>query len=345
MEISAGKLWAMRRLADADGRFRMLAVDQRTPLLNTMERLGGRRPTDGDLADLKRRLTRALAPEASATLVDATWGYTAGIMDVPAHGGLLVALEDHAYTEDADGGRRAAEMEGWSAATIKRLGADGVKLLIYHRPDASAAVRAHQEAFVERVGRDCVTHDLCFLLELVQYPLKSERDGGVYAEHKGKRPDLVVESLKTFTDPRFHVDIFKLESPLPAAAVPDPDSAESAECQRWFDALGEATTRPWVLLSAGAGADAFGRILAHAYRAGASGFLAGRAIWGRAVENYPDLDAVDRALAGEATEAMRGLGRLTSAAAQPWMKHPAFADGVRIAGADGDFARLYAATA
>ena len=32
--MQPGKLWGMRRLADAGGRFKMLAVDQRPPIKN-----------------------------------------------------------------------------------------------------------------------------------------------------------------------------------------------------------------------------------------------------------------------------------------------------------------------
>ena len=31
MELSPGKLWGLRRMADAGGRFKMVAVDQRPP--------------------------------------------------------------------------------------------------------------------------------------------------------------------------------------------------------------------------------------------------------------------------------------------------------------------------
>ena len=41
MELSPGKLWGLRRLADAGGRFKMLAVDQRPPIKNLVaERRG-----------------------------------------------------------------------------------------------------------------------------------------------------------------------------------------------------------------------------------------------------------------------------------------------------------------
>jgi len=49
--------------------------------------------------------------------------------------------------------------------------------------------------------------------------------------------------------------------------------------QRAFDELGALTTRPWVLLSAGAGPADFQRSLTYAYRAGASGYLCGRGLY------------------------------------------------------------------
>jgi len=33
LKLSPGKLWGMRRLADANGRWKMIAIDQRTPLM------------------------------------------------------------------------------------------------------------------------------------------------------------------------------------------------------------------------------------------------------------------------------------------------------------------------
>ena len=43
--MQPGKLWGMRRLADAGGRFKMLAVDQRPPIKNLiMDKLGEDRP-------------------------------------------------------------------------------------------------------------------------------------------------------------------------------------------------------------------------------------------------------------------------------------------------------------
>ena len=343
MLLSAGKLWSLRRLADAGGRFKMTAVDQRPPLFDLIREK--RRTTDAaydDVAAIKASLTRTLAPQSSAMLLDPVWAYPGAVEHVDTAQGLLLTMEDHAF-EDTPGGRKSAAIADWNVSKIKRLGADGVKVLAWYRPDAHPAVRAHQEAFVESVGRACVEHDICFLLELLVYPLPGDASQTTdYIEHAAKRPELVIESLRTFTDPRFAVDLFKLESPLAAANVPEPGSPQAAACQAWFDRLGEIATRPWVMLSAGADMEAFRRILNYAYAAGASGYLCGRAIWWKAAQNFPDMAAMDAALADGGIAFMREINRLTDEGAIPWTDHAAFADGVAMAGAGPGFPAAYA---
>ena len=92
----------------------------------------------------------------------------------------------------------------------------------------------------------------------------------------GKRTDHVLQSVADFASADFGIDVFKLESPVAAKDVPE---GGDAKVQAAFDEMGRLAGRPWVMLSAGAGKAEFRNILSHAYRAGASGYLAGRAIW------------------------------------------------------------------
>ncbi|TQV70288.1 tagatose 1,6-diphosphate aldolase [Denitrobaculum tricleocarpae] len=342
MEISAGKLWSLRRLADTQGRFKMVAVDQRPPIMNLITaQKGGESAPDEEVSAVKEALTRNLAPKASAMLLDPIWAYSDAVRHVHPGQGLIVTLEDHRF-EETGGGRKSASITDWSVEKIKRMGADAVKVLAWYRPDADPEICAHQQRYVEEVGQACARHDICFLFEMLVYPLPGEEDQTTdYREHQFKRPQNVVDSVRTFADPRFGVDIFKLESPIPADQVPDPGSPDAAECQKWFDALGEATTRPWVMLSAGANQSSFKNVLRYAYNAGANGFLAGRAIWWQAMQNYPDMNAVDRALTSESVAYMESINQLTDAEATPWQAHPAFAEGYRIAGAGAEFPRMY----
>jgi tagatose 1,6-diphosphate aldolase len=339
MEISAGKLRGLRRLADAQGFFSMLAVDQRPPIMNHVKAARNlARAPDVEVAAIKRTLVTALGPSASAVLCDPVWAYPFAHDAVLPGQGLIVTLEDHRF-EDGPGGRRTHAIPGWSVEKIKRMGGDGVKVLAWFRPDAAAEVIEHQERFVRAVGEDCRRFDLPFVLELLVYPFA----GGThdYVEDPAKRPELVLESVRRFADPAFGVDLFKLESPLPATALPDPASEAAGATQALFDELGRLAGRPWVLLSAGASAEAFERALGFACRAGASGFLAGRAIWWQAFQHYPDMQAMGEALVEDAAPYLRRLGETTAALGTPWDRHPAMGDGPALADVDFDFPTRY----
>src|SRR5262249_55971377 len=145
-----------------------------------------------------------------------------------------------------------------------------------------------------------------------------------YVEMKSKQPQLVLDSVLAFADAKYGIDVFKLESPLAAADVPGVGAPGWEAAQTWFDDLGKAAGRPWVMLSAGAGMTEFRKVLTHAYKAGASGYLAGRAIWLKAFQAFPDWDAIRAGLRGEAVAYMRDLNALTDSAAAPWHKHPCY---------------------
>ena len=109
---------------------------------------------------------------------------------------------------------------------------------------------------------------------------------------------------------------------MPAAGLPEPGEAGSDETQAAFDALGRAAGRPWVMLSAGATPERFRTVLRYAYRAGASGFLAGRAIWWDAVQAFPDVEACRSVLRRDGRRYLEELVELTRAEATPWTAHP-----------------------
>jgi tagatose 1,6-diphosphate aldolase len=338
MELSAGKLWGLRRLADAHGRFKMVAVDQRPPVKHLIvDRRGGGPASYEDVATVKSLLVEGLHREASALLLDPHFAYPTAIQHVPASKGLLLTLEDSVFTE-TPGGRLSAPIDGWSVGKIKRAGGDAVKVLAWYRPDVSAEVRDHQEEFVARIGDACRRYDIPYLLELLVHPLGE--DATPVADHG----EAVLRSVETFAHPRFGVDVFKLESPVAPGEIPDPDgdAAAAARAQALFDELGRLAGRPWVMLSAGASAADFHRVCAYSYRAGASGYLAGRAIWWDALQAFPDLAAVREGLATEAVAYMRSLNDLTDATALPWFQHAAFGDdGPVLAGAGPDFRHGY----
>lgn len=327
--LSAGKYRTLRRLADANGRFKMVAVDQRPPIIKALnEKLGAGKATPELVGAVKRSLVKSLADEGSALLIDPDYGYGAAFDVLPSSPGLLLTLEDFNFDE-SPGGRKTRLMKGWSVEKIKRAGADGVKLLLWYRPDAAADVLAHQQRLVQEVGDACKRYDLAFLLELLVFPFAGTAGHTTdYIEHRDKRPELVLQSVRDFADPKYGVDIYKLESPLAARDLPAPEDGGQAvaEAQKWFTDMGALIDKPWVMLSAGAGMEEFRRVLHYAFHAGANGFLAGRAIWWPAfTQNYPQLAGMETQLADEGLRYMKQINDMTDRLARPWTDAPAFA--------------------
>jgi len=334
--LTPGKLWGLRRIADRSGRFTMLAADQRPPIFEIAAKPLGVAPSEAPFADvaaIKRLIVETLAEHASAVLLDPNWAYPAAIDLVPRDRGLILTLEHHAFADEADG-RRSADIPGWTVEGIRRLGADAVKVQAWDRPDSGEAARAHQETYVEACGRACALDDIPFVFELLLYPLGGDEG---YATDPTRKAGLVVESVRHFADPRFGVDLFKLESPIPAIALPDPDGSAAGAAQAEFDKLADAVgSRPWVMLSAGAEGPAFARVLRYALRAGASGFLAGRAIWRESFTAWPDVAACRASLKSHAVPYLRTLNEMTGAQAAPW-KPPT----LRMPERAGEFVETY----
>jgi tagatose 1,6-diphosphate aldolase len=341
-----GKNRGLARLADAEGRFRMVALDQRPPLFEAIAQARGIARDQVEYADVaaaKRLLVEALAPHCSSMLFDPNFAVPAAIDLLPARCGLIMTLEEH-RVEETPGGRKSRAIANWSVEKIRAIGGDAVKVLAWYRPDADAAVNAHQKRFVREIGEDCARFDIPYVLELLVYPfLGGAHHTADYVESPGKLPELVIDSVREFARPEYGVDLLKLESPLAANSLPPRDGGAAAlAAQRQFDAIGEicrARRIPWVLLSGGAAPDKFERVLDYAYAAGAGGFLAGRTIWLEAVRtHFPDRAAVAASLHRDGVARLDRLSTLTKAKAAAWTAHfPVFSDIKQ----EGDFARAY----
>lgn len=323
--LDLGKKWGMRRMATPEGHFTMVALDQRPPIAQLVAAKRGIAPADvgfTDMVDVKRMLVDVLGTHASAMLFDPNYAFPAALSKLPAHTGLVVTLEDHRF-RDTPGGRLSHSIKDWSVEKIKRAGGDGVKVLAWYRPDAEPEVLAHQQRYVEEIGQECRRWDIPLVLELLVYPFpKSERHTVDYVESPEKMPELVLESVREFAKPKYGVDLFKLESPLPGATLPARDgSAAHRDAQAWFDRIGtlcKAAGIPWVMLSAGVTPPQFVRVMEYAYAAGAHGFLAGRAVWWQALQDFPDLERCAAQLRLEGGATLAELAALTKRAGQAW---------------------------
>ena len=102
-------------------------------------------------------------------------------------------------------------------------------------------------------------------------------------------------------------DLYKAEAPTLGAG-------SEAEIEDGCAQITQNLSCPWVVLSGGVAAERFLAVVASACRGGASGFLAGRGIWG------PSIAADDPtvALTMDAQPRMLELSAVVDATARPW---------------------------
>lgn len=272
-EISTGKLRGLQQIADAQGFLIMCAADHRDSLRRM---IGGGNPdtvSHQDMVDFKIDLTLAVQDYASAVLLDPLYGAPFAIAAGVLSGGmgLVVSTEATGY-EGSPTGRLTRMLDGWSVSKLKRMGASAAKVLLYYNPDA-ADVAARQREVLAKLAEECVQEDLALVVEPVSYPL----EGQSAEEFAKEKPRIVVETARHMT--QYPIDILKAE--FPANMEFETDEATLLGYCRELDA---ASPVPWILLSAGVGFELFKRQVEIASRAGASGFLAGRALWQEAVE-------------------------------------------------------------
>jgi tagatose 1,6-diphosphate aldolase len=270
MNISIGKLRGLQQLADSKGMMTMCAIDHRGALRRALNEKNPNAVSYQDMVDFKLDLCQAVAPFASAILLDPEYGagqaIAAGLLPGPK--GLLVSMEKTGYTGDSTA-RITELLPGWSVKKVKKMGASAVKLLIYFRPDLKD-VASKQLDLVARLADQCLEEDIAFLVEPVSYPI--EKAWSSSKKFAGIKPGLVIETARQIT--ALPIDVLKAEFPADIKFEQD-EGKLLGLCRE----LNRASRLPWVLLSAGVDFESFRKQVKIACKAGASGFLAGRALW------------------------------------------------------------------
>ena len=181
-------------------------------------------------------------------------------------------------------------MDVWSAKRLKEQGADAVKFLLYYDVDSSKELNQQKQAYIERVGSECVAEDIPFFLEILAYDEKIA-DAKI-AEFAKVKPHKVLGAMKVFSDSRFNIDVLKVEVPVNMNFVEGFGDGEvvysKAQAADYFKQQEAATNLPYIYLSAGVSAKLFQETLAFAHDSGANfnGVLCGRATWAGSVKDY-----------------------------------------------------------
>ncbi len=270
-EISIGKYRGIQRASSPAGHFNILAIDHHDALRRVLNASAPETVTDSEMVAFKSQVIRALASEVTAYLLDPLYSAAQSIASAGlAQAAMLVEMEQAGYAMQPL--PLLTELwPGWNASKIKRMGADGVKLFYYYNCD-DAARAAQQDALLTSIAADCVAYDIPFYAEPILYPLAAD-DG----DHQARFTERVITAAQRAES--LGADILKIEFPLHPAHWHDTAAMRTA-----CEALTAATTVPWVLLSAGVDFERFCQQVEIACAAGASGVIAGRAVWGEAAQ-------------------------------------------------------------
>jgi tagatose 1,6-diphosphate aldolase len=268
--LSLGKLRGLQQVANAKGVLTVCAIDHRESLRQALNEKNPEAVSYRQMVALKLDLAGVVAPFASAVLLDPIYGAGQAIASgiLPGHTGLLVSAEKTGYS-GAITARITELLPDWSVRKAKKLGASAVKLLLYFRVDLKE-IASKQLDLVGEVAEQCIEEDIPLLVESVSYPTAEEKNNP--ETFFKKKPELVVEAARSLT--ALPIDILKSEFPADIDYEQD-----EAKLKSYCRELSQVSRLPWVLLSAGTDFERFRKEVEIACKAGASGFMAGRALW------------------------------------------------------------------
>ena len=281
-KLTPGKLAGLKAVSDHRGVVAAAAMDQRGSLQKSLAKERGGAASGHDLEEFKIHVTEVLTKHASAILLDPEYGLPAS--KVRNGKGLLLAYEKTGYDATTPG-RLPDLLDVWSVRRLKEAGADCIKILLYYTPFEKSHVNDLKQAWIERIGDECIAHDIPFFLEMVGYDTDSGDEKTL--AYALKKPEVVSGSMAEFGKARYNVDVLKVEVPVDMTYVEGTRSfkgerayTRAAALQHFRDAE-SMTHKPFIYLSAGVSNPVFIETLELAGESGTkfNGVLCGRATW------------------------------------------------------------------
>lgn len=267
--------YTLKDITRPSGGFSMLAVDQREAMRLMFAAAGVPAPvTDGQLTDFKVNAAKILSPYASAILVDQQFCYRQVVeQNAIAESCAMIVAADAFIPGNGIPVDSVVIDKNVDAQAVKRDGGKALKLLVLWRSDEDPAQRLEM---VHNFNQLCHANGLLSIIEPVVRP---PRRGDVF-----DREQAIIEAAKELGDSG--ADLYKVEMPLYGKGTQQ-DLLNASQ------KLNEQISMPWVILSSGVDEKLFPRAVSVAMQAGASGFLAGRAVWSSVV-GLPDAELMLR---------------------------------------------------
>lgn len=288
MKISQKKLENLKKLVNKDGAIAALAIDQRGSMEKMMEAANPDFNNVKGIGAYKKLVSKELTPYASSILLDPIYGKE-GIASKASGTGLILSYEQTGYDE-YDEGRLPRLINFMSVLRAKEMGANAIKTLLYYDFDDEEETNDIKKAWVERVGYECEGLGLPHFLEIITYDRNMESENN--AEYAKIRPHKVNNAMKEFSDPKYKVDVLKVETPTNMNFVEGFGKEEAVytreEAIKYFKDQSDSTNLPFIFLSGGITAELFQETLKLAKEAESqfNGVLCGRATWKDSVEIF-----------------------------------------------------------
>ena len=326
-KITQGKFEGINACANERGVIAALAVDHRGNLMQAIADSRGEhaQATAADMHTFKTAVTKVLSPYASAVLLDPEYGLGALSSRAPGTG-VLLAYEKSGYDFSVRG-RMPDLLPEWSVRRLVEAGAQAIKILMYYNQNEDAQINQVKQAYIERIGAECIALDVPFFLEPLVYDDRvGDEKGLAFAR---KKPEYVAHIMQEFSKSRYGVDILKVELPVNPAFVQG-TRAFNGEARAYsrqnaiehFRNAASVATRPFIFLSAGSSDEVFCEMLELVAEAGVkfAGVLCGRATWqgGIAVYANEGVTALSRWLEGRGVQNIQSVNNVLEFAATPW---------------------------
>jgi tagatose 1,6-diphosphate aldolase len=175
---------------------------------------------------------------------------------------------------------------------LKEAGADCIKILLYYTPYEKTEVNDLKHAWIERIGDECMAHDIPFFLECVGYDAHGGDEKSL--AYAIKKPEVVSGSMAEFGKERYSVDVLKVEVPIEMTYVEGTRAFKGekaytrAEALQHFRDAESMTHKPFIYLSAGVSNPVFIETLELCGESGTkfNGVLCGRATWKDGIPIY-----------------------------------------------------------
>ena len=251
-----------QQICGKNGWMMVVAADQRGAMRKILAATPEERARidEHKLGDVKSDIVAYLANAASCVLLDPVCAVPRVVDEriLARDTALLIGLDASGWDTDASGHRLSKLVPGIHARRVRELGGTGGKLMVYLRPDRPEA-NSHNVRIIRECVADFAREDLLLVVEILTYALRDEDE----AEYQAKFGGLIEGCTR-----------IALEEGSKVLKLPYPGSA--ASCRAISDMAGDV---PWAVLSAGVDHETFLGQVEIAMKNGASGVIAGRALW------------------------------------------------------------------